>query len=130
MATTNKHPTIIIVEDEKGIAETMGYLFEDLNWPFFCFSSGEDALGFLSKRGADMAIVDLRLPGMDGLEFIKKAHLMHSQMGFIVFTGRYDEEIIKEIETISRVSKKIFQKPLKNLEELVEEIRKMVYLIR
>ncbi len=130
MNNLDKSPTIIIVEDEKEIAETMGYLFEDVGWPFFSFSTGEDALGYLSKKKADMAIVDLRLPGMDGVEFIKKAHLLAPTLGFIVFTGRYDDETLKELKTIPTVCSKIFQKPLKNLEELVEEITKMVYLIK
>ncbi len=119
--------TIIIVEDEEHISETLGYLFEDLGWDFFSFISGEGALKFLEKKGAEVAIVDLRLPGMSGIEFIKKAHRLHPPLKFIIFTGTYEDEALKELEEIPGISPRIFQKPVKNLEEFVEEIQKMVY---
>lgn len=51
------------------------------------FRNGKDALGFLEKEKADLAIVDYYMPVMDGLEFLRKCRKEDTSIGIIMITA-------------------------------------------
>ncbi len=114
---------ILIIEDEEGIAESMGLLFEDFGWSYQVAGSGEEAIAVLNKKRFNLAIVDLRLPGMDGIDFILNTYHKFTDLIYILFTGSIEINL-SEIEHLDRVRKKVFFKPLKDTLELIEEIKK------
>ena len=58
-------------------------------------ASAEEALELLETYIPDIAVVDISLPGMNGLEFIKHAHALHPKMRMIV-VSRHDEALYAE----------------------------------
>ena len=58
-------------------------------------ASAEEALELLETYIPDIAVVDISLPGMSGLEFIKHAHALHPKMRMIV-VSRHDEALYAE----------------------------------
>jgi CheY-like chemotaxis protein len=65
--------TILILDDEKVVRESFLDYFEDHLWNPVQAESGEQALELLKKESPVVAIVDVRLPGMDGNVFIRKS---------------------------------------------------------
>lgn len=64
--------TILIVEDERDIAEMIEYNLQKEGYETVCVSSGEDAVSAAKKKSPDLVILDIMLPGIDGFETCKK----------------------------------------------------------
>lgn len=63
---------ILIVEDEKDIAKMLDYNLKKEGFRTLLASDGEDALSLAGRERPDLILLDLMLPGMDGLEVCKK----------------------------------------------------------
>ena len=66
--------TIYVIEDEEDIQELIVYNLTKEGFHVRGFASGEDALAQLRNGKADCIVLDIMLPGMDGLE-IGRAHV-------------------------------------------------------
>jgi len=64
--------TILIVEDEKDIVKMLEYNLKKEGFNTLSAMDGEDALDMATRRHPDLILLDLMLPGMDGLEVCKK----------------------------------------------------------
>lgn len=119
---------LIVIDDEKNIRDTIKDYFEDYGWSVITFSSGEDALEFLKKDTAEYIIVDGRLPGMTGADFIRKAIALRSGIKFVIYTGSYDFQIGEDLLGYGITEKNIVMKPVMDftdLREALENINKL-----
>ena len=81
---------VLIIDDEEIIREAMPYIIDYNSLGFeitASCSNGEEALEFIKQHGADVAIVDLNMPKMDGLELIKQVRTFNQHIRFIISTG-------------------------------------------
>lgn len=62
---------IVIIEDDPEIQEMLSLAFAGEGWKLRAAKTGEEGLEFLEKEGADCIILDIMLPGMDGLKTLK-----------------------------------------------------------
>lgn len=65
-------PTILIVEDEAGIARMIQVLLEARGFATLVSHSGDSALARLSEGGVDLILLDVMMPGMDGYEVCRR----------------------------------------------------------
>jgi two-component system phosphate regulon response regulator PhoB len=63
---------ILIIEDDPEIQEMLSFAFAGEGWRLLAAKTGEEGVGLLEKEGADCLILDIMLPGMDGLKTLKK----------------------------------------------------------
>jgi two-component system phosphate regulon response regulator PhoB len=63
---------ILIIEDDPEIQEMLKFAFVREGWQLTMVSTGEDGLKILQSKEADCIILDIMLPGMDGLKTLKK----------------------------------------------------------
>jgi two-component system phosphate regulon response regulator PhoB len=63
---------IVIIEDDPDIQELLSFAFAAEGWKLVMAKSGEEGLKLLLAGGADCVILDIMLPGMDGLKTLKK----------------------------------------------------------
>lgn len=84
---------ILIVEDEQHIAKLIRYNLEKAGYRCLAAITGEDALTLLDKEGADLIILDVMLPKMDGFEFCKivRRESSHKDVPVIMLTARGEE---------------------------------------
>ncbi|WP_031497039.1 sigma-54-dependent transcriptional regulator [Bryobacter aggregatus] len=71
-----RHIQILVVDDEPGIQESLRGVLEDEGYSVNTVGRGEDALEALSKRSYDVVLLDVWLPGIDGLETLQRIQQM------------------------------------------------------
>ena len=64
--------SIVIIEDDESIREMLRYYFHSVGYEVACFESGEDYFEQGSDRKPSLYILDIMLPGMDGLEILRR----------------------------------------------------------
>ena len=84
----------LIVEDHIGMADQLSRGFSDRGYSAKLVSNGEEGLFEAREIDYTLAVVDLGLPGMSGLELIKKLRKAGNQLPIIVLTARNDVETI------------------------------------
>ena len=89
---------LIIVEDERIIRESLA----SFEWDTIqvevvsLFDNGVSALEFLKENPVDIALVDMRMPIMDGVEFIKCVRKEFPQIAIVCLSGYSDYEYLRE----------------------------------
>jgi len=92
---------ILIIEDDLEIQEMLKYAFQRENWKLIQVSTGEEGIKALNSKGADCVILDIMLPGMDGLKTLKKIRddKNFQSLPVIMCTARGEEsDIISGLE--------------------------------
>jgi two-component system alkaline phosphatase synthesis response regulator PhoP len=84
-------PTILIVDDEPSIIDALRYNLEKLHYHVLISMDGEDALTTARNKNPDLIVLDLMLPGVDGIEVCRELRT-ESAVPIIMLTAR-DEEI-------------------------------------
>ncbi|NVM20887.1 MAG: response regulator [Desulfobacterales bacterium] len=88
---------ILIVDDDQQVRKATTRLIAWMGYPCFSVSSGEEALERLQTEHFDIAISDISMEGMNGLELMKEAKERFPQMDFIIMTGYASEYSYTEI---------------------------------
>ncbi len=65
-------PHVLVVDDEENIRELVGYNLAREGFRATCVASGEEALAAAGRGGWDLVLLDLMLPGADGLEVCRR----------------------------------------------------------
>ena len=81
---------ILIVDDEPGIVDNIQYALETDGFETVSFSSGLPVISYLSKESADLMILDIGLPDINGLELCKEIRKAYA-IPIIFLTARVDE---------------------------------------
>lgn len=118
-----KQKRILVVDDEESIRRNLRIYLEDEGFEVNAANSGEQGLEMLAGNAFDAAIVDMRLPGMDGNTFIERAHEMDMQLDFLVYTGSVGYQIPEHLARMGMKEEQVFMKPLGDLAELVNALR-------
>jgi len=113
---------ILVVDDEECIRRNLRIYLEDEGFEVSDVQSGEEALEILVRQPFEAAIVDMRLPGIDGNTFIEQAHEVDSALGFLVFTGSAGYQLPERLTRIGLRESQVFRKPLGDMTGLVEAL--------
>ena len=117
---------ILILDDEERVRELlMDYLGEFDGFDLFGAGSGEEALEILRQRPTRLCVVDMRLPGMDGVEFIESAAAARLCHQFIVHTGSMDFSLPQALKDLGMVPADVFFKPV-DASEILARIRELI----
>lgn len=92
--TNTSRPRILLVDDEKSILDSLYRFCRQRKWEAFRADGGAEALEFLEKETVDIIVSDMRMPNMDGAEFLSKAHVKYPQTVRILLTGYADMEAV------------------------------------
>jgi two-component system alkaline phosphatase synthesis response regulator PhoP len=84
---------IFVVEDDRDIAELIAHYFTKAGWQPHVFGSGADAIAAARQQPPECLVLDLMLPGMDGLEVCRalRAEAATSTLPIIMLTARAEE---------------------------------------
>ncbi len=79
--------TILIVDDEVAVRKALEKFLTSLNYQVLTASDGEEALNLIQQETVDLALVDLVMPKMDGIELIHRMKRLYPHIIPIVLTG-------------------------------------------
>ncbi|MFW6172918.1 MAG: response regulator [Elusimicrobiota bacterium] len=121
-----KKKMVLIVDDEIGIRTSLSLNLEEGGLRVISAEDGKKAIDIISRKPADIVLMDIKLPDMDGIETIKKIReiLPEGDMPEIIMMSGYDVNG-KVKQAYSLGAKKFFKKPI-DIEELKEEIENLV----
>ena len=118
---------ILVVEDEKALNEAYDLILSNEGYEVFVAHDGEDALKKTEKFEPDIILLDLRMPRVDGIEFLRRYKLTekHPKVKVIVFSNLDAQEDIDTAYTLGaqRYILKAWASP-KELVKLVEDTLK------
>ncbi len=86
-------PLVLVVDDEDGIRESLSDIFSDEGYQVATAETGEEALGALDAREPDLVLLDIWLPGMDGLEALEKIKRKKPGVAVIMISGHGNIEM-------------------------------------
>lgn len=116
--------SILIVDDEPNVRLNYRIALETESYEVFAVDSGERAIQVLAERDISLAILDMRMPGMDGLELLEKIRESGIDVPTMIITAYSD--VPNAVKAMKLGAIDFLQKPLRpdDLRRLVGEILK------
>jgi len=113
---------ILVVDDEKNIRLTLGQTLEVVGYRVQAAVNGEDALKQLETEDFDLMLLDLRMPGMDGIDVLRQAMERRPGMRVVIVTAHGSIDTAVEAMKIGAVD--FIQKPFapREIRSLVAKI--------
>ena len=108
--TKKTKATILIVDDEESIVETLTGIFEDEGYEVVSASSGEKALEYFDDLSPEVVLLDVWMPGMDGIETLKMIRGKNSEVSIIMISGH--STIDTAVQAIKFGAYDFLEKPL------------------
>lgn len=121
---TTLPPTILVVDDELPVRTSLEAYLQDRDFNVLLAESGEDALEVLKREKVNVAIVDIRLPGMDGHDFIRETNKLYPSLKYLVHTGSVHYTIPSFLTEIGIYDHDVFSKPLTDANDIVVAIHR------
>ena len=87
---------ILIIDDDEWIRDSLKIFFETEGCHVVVLETAEEGLAELKYQAYDIIIVDYKLPGFDGLEFLKRTHDEHSDVMKVLITAYRTDSVISE----------------------------------
>lgn len=114
---------ILIIDDEPDVLTTIDKILTKEGYKVKSASSGKMAIEILKAEKFDLAITDMKMPSMDGLEVIRQAKKLDYLLEFIVLTGYGTiENAVKAFKEEGAFD--YLTKPLKEINDLVVAAKK------
>lgn len=118
--------TIMFVDDERQILRALNRLFMDSPYETVFMDSGEEGLAYMQNTPVNLVVSDIRMPGMNGFDFLRHVKERHPETMRVALSGYTDSRVIyKALE--ENVAKMYMFKPWDN-RELLNTIDKMFQL--
>lgn len=83
---------VLVVDDDIIVQETLRRFLEEKGYEVHTAANGEEALDALERLAPDVMLLDIRMPGMDGLEVLQRVQDGDIDVGVIMISGQADEE--------------------------------------
>lgn len=80
------HPTILVIDDERGPRESLRFLLKD-EYRVLCADTVEHGIQLVHEQSPDTVIMDIRMPGRDGLDGLREIRKLDSNLAVIMLTG-------------------------------------------
>jgi len=114
---------ILVVDDDKKALKFVGRFIEGFDYEVFTAISGDQGFEMLLNNKIDVVVSDIKMEGMDGIEFLKSAKILYPDVEVILITGFKEEEL--SIKALRAGAFDYLCKPL-NLDELALSIQKAI----
>jgi len=110
---------VYVIDDDEAVRDSMGMLLESADLPYRCFASADSFLDAHDGSQRGCLVLDIRMPGMTGLELQKKLTQIDSSLPIIFITGHGD--VPMAVEAMRQGALDFLRKPV-NEEGFLERI--------
>lgn len=87
---------LLLLDDDRLVLATLGEGLRQAGYRVTTASSVEEAEGVLAGGGIDLAILDVRMPGVSGIDLAWRLHDTDNEVPFIFLTAYSDEELVEQ----------------------------------
>ena len=116
----NTKGRVLIIDDEKIIRNLFQRLLSRKGYDFHSAENGRAGLKAIEDLQPDIVFVDLKMPGIDGMEVLKRVKKINSDLPVIILTGHGDLD--SAVQAVKLGAYDFIRKPIENLEVLLIEI--------
>jgi two-component system nitrogen regulation response regulator NtrX len=103
-------PRILVIDDEVGIRESMRMILEYEEYEFIGASSGPEGISVVERESPDMVFLDVKMPGMDGLEVLTRLKALQEALPVVVISGH--GTVATAVEATKKGAFDFIEKPL------------------
>lgn len=113
---------ILVVDDETPVRLSLAAYLEDEGFCVSTAESAEHALEAAKQKTPHLAVVDLRLPGMDGAALILELAKRHPGMKFLIHTGSTKFSLPEDLKLAGLDDSQVFFKPVLDMGDMASKI--------
>ncbi|MCH1626202.1 response regulator [Ferdinandcohnia quinoae] len=111
---------ILIVDDQYGIRILLNEVFQKEGYKTFQAANGVQAIDIVNKHSPDLVLLDMKIPGMDGIEILKRLKKIDKNIQVIIMTAYGELDMIQEAKELGAITH--FAKPF-DIDEIREAVR-------
>jgi CheY-like chemotaxis protein len=120
----NRNYSILITDDDRDCRETLREIVEPQGYRTLLASCGEEALDIAHGERIHLALLDMHMPTLTGLETLRLLRQMHALFPCILVTGDANESLIRQAHQASAFS--VIPKPVSKNVVLYIVVRALV----
>jgi two-component system response regulator (stage 0 sporulation protein F) len=113
---------LLIVDDQNGIRMLLMEVFTSEGYETYQASNGRLAIDIVKNMKPDLVLLDMKIPGMDGLEILKQIRKIDTEIKVIMMTAYGELDMIKEAMELGALAH--FTKPF-DIDELRHEVNRL-----
>ena len=87
---------ILVVDDQFGDRETLKGVLEDKGYRVTTAADGAEAVNMVNEKHYDVIFLDIKMPGIDGVETFEQVHQIDPRAVVIMMTGFSEEDMVKK----------------------------------
>ncbi|WML24472.1 response regulator [Neobacillus sp. OS1-33] len=114
---------ILIVDDQFGIRILLNEVFQKEGYQTFQAANGIQALEIVTKHDPDLVLLDMQIPGMDGIEILKRMKVIDPNIRVIIMTAYGELDMIQEAKDLGAITH--FAKPF-DIDDIRAAVRKHI----
>lgn len=114
---------LLIVDDQFGIRILLNEVFQKEGYKIFQASNGKQALDIVKMRRPDLVLLDIKIPGIDGIEILKRMKKIEPDIKVIIMTAYGELNMIEEAMELGSIT--YFAKPF-DIEEMRDTVKKHI----
>ena len=113
---------LLIVEDEKELCDTISKSLYESGYEVDTCYDGYEALDYILTEDYDLIVLDLNLPGMDGMDILRELRKENEETKVLILSAR--SQIIDKVEGLDAGANDYMEKPF-HIQELEARIRSL-----
>lgn len=115
-------PNILIVDDDRTLLDLLNRVFRKLGFRVALADNGRKALELVQKAAPDVVLLDISMPGMDGIRVLKQIKAHDPDIEVVMVTGY--ASLDSAVEALKHGAFDYLQKPFEKLDRVVDAVRR------
>ena len=105
------NPSLLITDDDFDFRQTLKEALESQGFRTLLAGDGNEALAVMRRETVHVALLDMHMPGLSGLETIRRVKEFHEQLPCILISAAMDESLAREAQRVKAYS--VLPKPVR-----------------
>ena len=115
---------VLIVDDQFGIRILLNEVLQKAGYQTYQAANGVQALEIVNKHSPDLVLLDMKIPGMDGIEILKRMKVIDQDIRVIIMTAYGELDMIQEAKDLGALTH--FAKPF-DIDDIRNAVAKYVH---
>jgi two-component system, NtrC family, nitrogen regulation response regulator NtrX len=111
---------ILVVDDEASIRDSLRMTLEYANYEFIGAATGQEGLALVDREAPDLVLLDIKMPGMDGMEVLTRLRAMNETLPVIMISGHGTGS--SGADAVNKGAQDFLDKPFESTDRLLQTI--------